>query len=281
MKITPWEPGMIPRAGNCYSGIPNTEYHGFREWYSSSMLKHALRSAESFFHEINEPAKHSLALERGQAFHIGMEGLAVTGHMDLFDREVIESPTATITSKAWEALKAENPEKAVLPAAEIAKARNMAEKLYFKTRDHGYYDEGWPELSFFWIDEETNLRLKVKADWFRPDAGGWIWDYKSSKNNQIDDFSREIATYNYHLSAAMYQEGIFRVTGEKPQNFCLLTIANTHPHEVEVYTLGKASLAKGHEIFRECLNTIKAYDPEADVFPKFIELPPWAFKLTS
>jgi len=283
VKIISWKPGTIPKAGKCYSGVPNMEYHSLKEWYSSSMIKHALRSAESFFYEINEPSKNSLALECGTAFHIGMEGLAVSGHMDLFDSEVMECPTATITSKACGALKAENSEKAVLPAPEIEKTREMAEKLYFKTRELNYFDEGYPELSFFWIDQETGLRLKCKIDWFRPDEGGWILDHKSTKAHQYESFKKEIANRNYHLSAAMYREGVKQVTGLELEDdhYHLLVIANTAPHEVEVYPLDAPSMTEGHALFRKCLSVIKNYDPEADVIPRTIGLPQWAFKLTS
>ena len=280
MKIIPWTAGTIPQGRQCYSGIPNHVYHGHNDWYGSSMIKYAVRSAESFFYEIGQPHKDSIALERGSAFHVGVEGLATDGNMDLFDSHAVESSGATIKSKSWQTDKSENPNKAVLPIAEIEKARAMAEKLFYKASEVNYFADGWPELSFFWIDEETGIKLKCRPDWFRPDAGGWILEYKSSKAHNFEVFSKEIANYNYHLSAAMYLEGVFQVTGIVTENYDFLVVANTPPFEVEAYPLDDASIIEGRALFRKCLRDIAGHVADKKLKRKTISLPRWAFKLT-
>jgi hypothetical protein len=279
-KIEPWRPGTQPQAGHCYSAMPNTVYHSFKDWYSSTMIKHVLRSVESFFYEIEQPSKNSIAFERGAAFHVGVESLATRGDLSLFDLEVIECPTKTIDSKAWKNLKEENPDKVVLPTPEIEKARQMAQKLYEKAGEVNYFVGGYAELSFFWIDKETGLQLKCRLDWFRPDANGWITDYKSSKAPQLESFAKDIAIYNYHFSAAMYLEGLFRVLGIIAKHWHFLVIANTPPFEVEAYPLDEPSLNEGHALFRKCLHDIVEYIPNQKLTPRLISLPPWAFKLT-
>ena len=66
-EIPTWKTGMSPEAGQFYAGMPNEVYHGLSDWNGSSMLKHALRSVESYFYEKEQPHKHTLALERGGA----------------------------------------------------------------------------------------------------------------------------------------------------------------------------------------------------------------------
>ncbi len=41
-----WE----PESGKCYANLPNEIYHGLKDWNGSSMLKHGLRSVESYPH---------------------------------------------------------------------------------------------------------------------------------------------------------------------------------------------------------------------------------------
>jgi len=279
MKIIPWQPGMVPESGKCYSGIPNEVYHEFRAWHGSSMIKHAIRSVESFHYEATQPNKQSMALDRGSAVHSGIEGLATDGTMKLFNDLVIESPSGD-KSKTWRELKEANPEKAVLTSAEIEKARTMAEKLHRKADKSRYFDAGWPELSFFWVDERTGIKLKCRPDWLRLDSGGWMPDYKTTKAHSPDGFAKEIANYNYHLSAAMYLAGVLVVTGVDVQNWRFLVIANTPPLEVEGYWLDARSLEEGKMLLRHLLDKIAGYTPTEEIESQEIGLPRWAFKMT-
>ncbi len=277
MNITPWETGMTPEPEKCYSAIPNHVYHGFKDWYSSSMIKHVIRSAESFFYEINHPHKDSIALERGSAFHSGVEGLAKDGTRWLFDSEVVECSAASVKAKPFIEAKAAHPDKAVLHIDEIEKAWKMAQKLFDKASKINYFSQGHPELSFFWIDEETGLKLKCRPDWLFPN---WMPDYKTTKSHTLEGFSKEIANYNYHLSAAMYLEGVQAVTGEKIENYHFLAINNTPPFEVAAYALDEAAKFEGHALFHKCLKEIAEYAPNAPLEPQTISLPRGAFRLT-
>jgi hypothetical protein len=280
-KITPWKEGMEPEAGVCYSGIPNEVYHGFREWYGSSMLKHALRSAESFFYELKQPHKITLALERGGAFHLAMEGLIDGAGIEFYKANVFECPTKTIHTKAWKEIKEENPYCYVLPEKERDNARNMALKTYAKAQEVGLLKYGCSELSFFWIDEDTGIKLKCRTDWLSIiDDKIKIDDYKTSKNHQQDTFEKDVANLRYHLSAAMYAEGVRVVTGIEVESFNYFAIANTPPFEVEYYSLDEASRQEGYSVFRKILMDIHDYEPNAPLTTKTISLPRWAFKMT-
>ena len=281
IEIIPWNPGMEPEAEKCYCGMPNHVYHGLKDWFGSSMLKHILRSVESFHYEMTQPHKDSIALERGSALHVAIEGLATDGKLDLFVENIVECPTKTINSKAWQELKSDNPEKSILPEAEIENVREMAEKLYRKASEINFFSEGWPELSFFWIDEETGLKLKCRPDWLKV-VDGYIQldDYKTSKNHQKETFEKDVVNYSYHLSAALYSEGVRRVTGFLVESFSHFVIANTPPFEVEYYGLDRPSLEEGYALFKYVLREIVNYEPEAKLEKKTISIPFWGFRLT-
>lgn len=263
-----------------YSGMPNAVYHGFRDWYGSTTLKHTSRSVESFLYHLKQKQKPKMAFERGDAFHVGIEGFTQNGTLKLFNDHVVECPGKTVKSAAFKELKAANPEKAVVRFDEIENLRGMARNLHKKASAYGYFNDGWPELSFFWIDEETGLQLKCRPDWFRPDDGGWTLDYKTFKDYGEEAFAKEIANRNYHFSAAMYLDGIFNVTGIQCENYVFLVAANTPPFEIGAYPPGAASLAEGKAAFRKSLSDIYNYTDDAPLTPATIDMPPWGFKLT-
>lgn len=272
---------MPVEAGKCYSGMPNEVYHGLKEWFGSSMLKHTRRSVEYFYYKVEQPPETTLALERGSAFHVAMEGLATTGTLDMFKEKVLECPTATINSKAFAELKSENPGCYVLPEKELEKCEAMALKSYQKASRSNYFTEGWPELSLFWIDPLTGIKCKARPDWFRKDKwGGYIFDYKTAKDHTLDTFSREIVKRDYHFSAAMYIDGVEQVMGIEDTKFLHLVINNTPPYEVVCYEIGWDSLREGKALFDDSLQSVKNYKPSKEIFIMDIEIPPWAFKLT-
>ena len=281
---------MVPIAGKCYSGMPNETYHGFNDWWGSSSMKHAQRSVESFYYELEQPHRDSLPLERGSAFHVAMEGLGTKGNFELFDSLMLECPTKTILTKAWRKIKDENPGCYVLPNADYYEVCDMAAKLYNKTAPFGFFMEGWPELSFFWIDEETKSQLKCRPDWLRPGKKGWgNLDYKTSRNHQLEAFSKDAANMGYHFSAAMYCEGIETVTGIPVEKFRWLVVANTPPFECASYLMPFPDLDKlelgltyleGLAQFRKALKDIKNYTETRGLPDEILELPRWAFKET-
>lgn len=281
IEIDPWWKGMVPAAGKCYSGMSNETYHGFKDWWSSSSLKHAQRSVESFYYELKQPHKTTLPLERGGAFHVAMEGLATEGTHGMSARLVLECPTKTILTNAWRETKEENPGCYVLPITEIENVMEMTSKLHGKMAPFGFFAEGWPELSFFWIDEETGFQLKCRPDWLRPGKNGWVdLDYKTSKNHQLEAFRKDAANLGYHFSAALYCEGVEAVTGISVESFRWLVVANTPPFECECYPMGSFTRAEGAARFRKSLTDIKNYVKSPRLLEETLEIPRWAFKET-
>jgi exodeoxyribonuclease VIII len=281
IEIIPWRDGIEPEPGKCYSGMPNETYHGFKDWWSSSNLKHTQRSVESFYYELEQPHKATLALERGSAFHVAMEGLATKGNFELFDSLVLECPTKTILTKAWQALKDGNPDCYALPEPEYYAVGDMAASLYNKAAPFRFFVEGWPELSFFWIDEETKFKLKCRPDWLRPDGDVWVvLDYKTSKNHQLEAFRKDVVNFGYHFSAAMYCEGVDAVTGISVENFRWLVVANTPPHECACYMPESFTCAEGYAQFRKSLRDIDNYEEPKGLADNVLEIPRWGFKET-
>lgn len=73
--------------------------------------------------------------------------------------------------------------------------------------------DGFPEVSFFWIDEETGVRCKARFDWLRP---GPLIDLKThgaqDDAETIDSFTNSISRYCYDLQAAHYIDAYRQIT---------------------------------------------------------------------
>jgi len=267
VKVTPWREGMTPEAGKIYSGMPNESYHGFREWNGSSMLKHALRSVESFLYEKEQEPKSTLALERGGAFHLCLEGLTQGKGMEFYQDNVLPCPTKTILTKSWYAEKEANSGCYCLPEAERDAVATMSLNIHAKGSRLKLFDSGFAELSFFWIDEKTGIKCKARTDWidFGEQSGNqFILDYKSTKNHKRKGFDREMLNYGYHFSAAFYMEGVRQVTGLPFDDFTVAACANTPPHEVRFYPVGRDSLDEGRSLFQDCLWKIANHEPDEE-----------------
>lgn len=279
IEIIPWKQGMTPEAGKCYSGMPITVYHDFKEWYGSSSLKNTQRSVEYFLQELEAKNKYSLALEKGNAFHTGMESLINHQTLDLYDINVKPCYTKTILTKDWWKIKNDSPEKFVLPVDHLKDARIMADNLYRECRKADFLTDAYSELSLFWVDPKTGLQLKTRPDALQIEER-ICSDFKSATSHKEKDFARQTADLGYHFSAGMCIEGIMRVLGIEILQYDLVVCVNTKPFEKEVFGLDFNSIEEGHAQFRKALKDISTHDPERKLQRKQISLPRWAFRLT-
>lgn len=283
MEIIPFTPGMIPEAGKCYSGMSNDDYHNtFIDWFSSSDLKNILRSLEYFWmlyteKKNREGKEYKISFEVGQAYHDACGSLAMFDDLHLFEENTVSfegSSASKSNNKKFLSKKALNPQKSVIPDETFENIPDMAQKTVDLARKLDVFHGGDIELSFFWVDPETGIKLKCRTDYYRPDVRV-IVDFKSTKDHTEAGFPKEIANYNYHFSAAMYLDGVSHVVGESVKKFLFIATANTKPYEVEFYTLNEVSLDQGDALYRQALIDL-SINKDAEPSFKTIGVPFWA-----
>ncbi len=279
MEITPFKTGMEPEPGKCYSGMSNDDYHHvFTDWFSSTGLKNALRSPEYFWQEHtrkkeSEEREYKVAFENGSAFHDAIESLIVHDDLRLFEKNTVSYEGTAQAKKKFLLAKEANPGKNVIPESMYENIPVMAEKTKKAADILNIFEGGDVELAFFWIDPDTGIKLKIKTDYTRFDID-MIVDFKTTKSHKEKDFSKDLANYGYHFSAAMYLEGIKQVTGVEMDEFIFIATNNTAPFEVEFYPLDELSLKEGAFLFRNALNDL--YAPTWKPSFKKIGIPMWA-----
>lgn len=239
-------------------GLSNEAYHHrkpYSEYLSSSQLKLYDRSPKVAKFALDNPEEEkSDALRFGSLFHDCMAALAEGASLcEVLDAvAVFEPPTNeskgtpyTPTSKPYKEAYAQFVEttKGSLVASKEEKAivsGMLASLIQGSGATSGQVRKllrwGKPEVSFFYEftekdenGEDVTIRLKV-----RPDL---LTDYKiiDWKTVSTDDLSEEsinriILKYGYHISAAMYQWVVWKVTGVW-RDFYLVIVSKTPPYD--------------------------------------------------
>lgn len=142
---------------------------------------------------------------------------------------------------------------------------------------------GLPEVSAFWIDEETGVECRCRPDWVhdvREDAVILV-DVKTYSNASPNEFRRQVARKRYDVQAAYYTDGYAKASGKEVLGFIFLAVETEWPFASNAFMLDEDSLEAGRvkyranlRIYAECLRTGKwpGYSTGIDI----IRLPQWA-----
>lgn len=174
----------------------------------------------------------------------------------------------------------------VLTFDQAAMVREMAVVIRSHPIASAALSNGAPEVTLAWQDTETGVWLKARPD-FLPHRRQHVPDLKFMADGHPRTFSRSIASYGYHMSAALYADGIKAVFGEYPQSFYFIVVEKEAPYVVSLYQLPGEDIERGRVLnraairtFADCLN--KGISPEhwpgyaSDVVP--VGLPHWERK---
>lgn len=117
--------------------------------------------------------------------------------------------------------------------------------------------DGQTELSFFWQEEETWLR--VRPDWIREDSL-LVLDYKTTTGSaNPEDIARTIVSMGYDIQAAFYIRGVKAVKGVEPK-FIFVFQETREPYlcsfvglPPEFMEMAKQKVEYGIFLWRECM----------------------------
>lgn len=140
------------------------------------------------------------------------------------------------------------------------------------------FDSGMPEVTLVWVDPITGVRCKARVDWvYQPGQLVTNWDMlsarkkKSARSIPHEHFRKRILTdlkttqdcvdfyldkWDYHLQAAMYQEGWFVLTGEMIP-FWFVAAESKAPHAVRAAPTSSLALEAGRNEFKYLTNLYK------------------------
>lgn len=145
--------------------------------------------------------------------------------------------------------------------------------------------DGAVERSLIFRDPETGVWLKSRPDNI-PASSGLFADLKTTESVAEADLQRSLASFGYHMQAALVAMASEAVLGLPLEEFALVWVEKAPPHCVRVTTLIGADLERGRLQLRQAINAF-ARCVETDTWPgpggdrsdaEYLMLPEWATK---
>lgn len=278
-----------------YPDLSNEDYHSGTLGYSSSQLKVLVEHTPAhLIAGMGKPKESSSALHVGSAFHTKV---LEPHRMDL---DVVIEPAWNNRVKsqreAREAFHVEHSGKAIITEAQLDKVNAMAESVHKHPIASLLVQDILVEQSVYWwyrsMDPDDDLRYQSMMK-VRPDAlcraYPVIVDLKSCRDASYSGFIRAVQQYYYHLSAAMYLEGVnqckelLQEMGHFAFNkFVFICVESEPPYLTAVYELSPEYLQLGKQIYRRAVYALRqGQQNDWPGFPddiRVLEPPPWALR---
>ena len=233
--------GQAPANDGIYSGIDERTYHGDRGSLSSSGARTLLNETPAeFIAKVNEPPNPKPQYDFGHGAHkmVLGEGSKLV-RVDADDWRTKEAQERR--KKAWAA------GHVPLLKKDIDIAQRMAGKVFENRTAARLLERGQAELSGYWHDDATGVRLRFRPD-FLPEIGGGrqiIVDYKTAVSADPRHFERKLIDFGYHQQAAWYIDGLRETTGCEDAAFLFIVQQKTAPFLVSLCQLQPEAIELG------------------------------------
>jgi exodeoxyribonuclease VIII len=272
---------MTIRKPGIYADLSFKEYL-LIDAVNCSLLKRVYsQSALHAMYERDNPSEPTPALLLGEAVHTCIL------EPERFAKQYCQAPNVGKRSKAdkefWDDWERENPGVTALKEADWLQVLAMSNAvLEHETAGYLLKTHGESELTFVWIDDETDLLCKARADRVTTYAArNVIVDLKTTQDASPKEFGKSIARFGYDMQAAWYLRGASAL-GYDDQRFLFVCVEKAPPHAVTVQELDDEGLKVGQRLIQTALDkwhTAIESDDLSDVsYPTHIikqRLPAW------
>jgi hypothetical protein len=214
-------PADIADNAACFSRRePLAQYLAQLDYVSSSALRRYLRTGKTPAQAmIPDPTPREASL--GDALH------ALMLEPERFDEAYRAPDTATPSPAARD--RAPASARTSLSADESMALEAMRRSVlgYARLPLADWLAHGEKELSIYWVDASGG-RWKGRPDCFTDEV---ILELKTTSDVRPARFAKARRRFGYDLQAALYLEGVARLTGRRPR-FLYVTVESARPHSV-------------------------------------------------
>lgn len=285
--------GAVIRAPGCFVGMSMEAYHGQPcegPSISSSGLRTIWSESPAHFWANSSLNPNRIEPKDNLAFNVGR-----LAHKLLIEgREGLEKDFAIRPDKwdSWRTKEAQVWRDAailngltVVTEDDLAAVTGMAESLGRHPLVKAGILDGKVERSLIWKDEETGVWLKARPDVI-PNSSGIVSDLKTTVSVQTDALQKSLASFGYHVQAALVGMGLKATLGIDMEEFALVWVEKTAPWCVRITTLTGADIERGQmqvraalRTFADCLKSGRWPGPGGDRRDaEYLQLPAWAAK---
>lgn len=254
-------------------GMPAEEYHKI-DALSASTAKILLRSPAHFLAQKESPREPSPQMRFGTLVH------AMVLEPETVDRDfaaVAKVDRRTKEGKAAaEAFELANLGKTVVDMDQFQRAQRVKQAVDMHPIANMLFKDGKAEATLLW--EQYGIPCKARFDYLRSSD---IVDLKTAQDASAEGFSRAIATYQYHMQAAHYAEGLKACSGWEMDNFFFVAVETDAPFNIGIYNIDQTAMQVGRELMRKASIAYKlAQDAESwhgyEPSIQTLGLPKWA-----
>lgn len=230
--------------------MTNKEYRQAEGISRSELFTILSKTPMHFLYETTHPKEDTPALAFGRATHKAVL------EPETFSEEFAVAPKVDRRTKdgkeIWNKFVEDNTGKEVITEEDFEILQDMKAVI-----DHDIHASvflnGKHEQSYFWTDEATGEKCKVRPDCIAEvDGKKYLVDYKTTDSCADGAFERSVRKYGYKFQAGMYREGYFQNTFEDV-GFVFVAQEKTAPYAVRVYICSEEFLAEGYAQFREAI----------------------------
>lgn len=264
-----------------HHGMSIERYHAAPGLSCSGMCD--LARSPQHYHALHvDPARPPRAEKPGQ-----LEGnLAHCAILEMpqYPRRYAVGPDCRRGTKAWDAWAAgetRTPIKAEQHAAAMAQARSVI----------GLPDvaqllaAGQPEVSAFWIDEQTGVLCRCRPDFVHTidERRVILCDVKTCAEADAKGFARQVARKNYARQAAFYSTGFAQASGLEVAAFIFIAVECSPPFAAGAHMLTEEWITAAEQDNRRLLN-LYAQCMQSGNWPGYgdsvniLEMPQWLAK---
>ncbi|WP_280317250.1 PD-(D/E)XK nuclease-like domain-containing protein [Nocardia wallacei] len=241
---------QVPTAPGLYAGIPDTAYQRDTGSLSSSGARSIIfRSPSEFRHEQLHGRPPKTEYDEGHAAHLYVLGEGA-------EIEVVDADS-------WQTKAAKEARAAAYAAGKVpllpkqdAAARAMAKVVLEHDLAGALFGEGEAELSGWWDDAETGVRLRLRMDWYTSLRGRpVVVDYKTSKGSGPGAAAKAIGEFGYYCQHPFYTDGLQSLGVADDPAFLFVFQCKTAPYRITVVQIEPDDVALGHDLNRMAIRT--------------------------
>lgn len=233
-----------------HHGLDINQYHA-GPGLSKTMLDAVHRSVAHYLALLQTPREATPAMVLGSAIHTAIL------EPELYKAQFVVVEGDGRTKEVKEARsEAAKTGKTVLTGEQGDTVRKVSDAFFAHPTAPSVVEEGEPEVSLFWEDEETGLLLKARPDWLRED--GDVMDLKTTKDARANEFSRTIYNFRYHVQAAMIADACNALDLDF-QNFMPIALETEAPYCLTVFRLDSEAVELGRKAYRADLKRLVEY----------------------
>jgi exodeoxyribonuclease VIII len=199
---------------------------------------------------LGQGKKDSQSMKMGRLFHAIMDGS--------FPQIAVKGPAVKSRAEAaWKAFERENEGKVCLKPEEWDSLQRMASATRSFPPARDVLERGGRyEVSFYWLDDLTDLECKCRPD-FITDDYSTVVDFKTTVDPGHWAFREAAYRYHYYVSAAHTLAGVKACTGVEPERYLFVAQQSESPWLTAVYQATADEIKLGQDLIKRTLQTIK------------------------